>query len=179
MKSLSNLADWDFYIRLGLRSPLAAVSQPLLGYYIHLQGMAHNVRKSDLEYRYVEQKYGRVRAQRGVTMDREAWLYYLSGLAFRSGDRLAATRLSAEFVGRYRHWLPRAPGLSGWRREQVRQLRARPEERELPLPPGWAEEARLWLAPYTSGWYRPTGRRAPSRPVEEGNLPLQGPEGAD
>jgi glycosyltransferase involved in cell wall biosynthesis len=151
-ESLSNLADWDFYIRLGLRSPLAAVSQPLLGYYVHPQGMALNVRKSDLEYRYVDQKYGPVRAVRGVTMDRKAWLHYLSGQAYRSGDRLVATRLSVELVGRYRHWRT-VPTCAFWLApEAVRQLRPGRRQRDLPLPPGWADEAKFWLAPYRCGW---------------------------
>src|SRR3954453_15833744 len=49
-EAMCNLADWDFYIRLGLRSPVAAVPRPLLGYYVHRDGMAHDARRSDLEY---------------------------------------------------------------------------------------------------------------------------------
>ena len=56
-EDLSNLADWDFYTRLALRSLVAAVSRPLVGYYVHRAGMAHNARRSKLEYPYVEVKY--------------------------------------------------------------------------------------------------------------------------
>jgi glycosyltransferase involved in cell wall biosynthesis len=150
-EALSNLADWDFYIRLGLRSPLAAVSRPLLGYYIHPQGMAHDVRRSELEYRYVEVKYGSQRRQREVTLNHEAWLHYLSRMAYRGGHRRAAIRMSAELVGRYRRWRTLGSVVTGLTPGQLRPTRGR--RADVPLPPGWADEAQAWLAPYACGWF--------------------------
>ncbi|MGY1827723.1 MULTISPECIES: glycosyltransferase family 2 protein [unclassified Blastococcus] len=41
-EELSILADWDFYVRLGAGSPVAAVDQPLLAYYVHSDSMYHD-----------------------------------------------------------------------------------------------------------------------------------------
>src|SRR4051794_5000713 len=150
-EALSNLADGDFYTRLGLRSPVAVVPRPLLGYYVHRQGMAHNARRSDLEYRYVEVKYARERRQRQVTLDDNERLFYLSTMAFRSGDRWMGLRISVERFARY-HGLRRmvrslAVGLA------PHDLRARLRRAAgAPVPPDWREEAEAWLAPYVSGW---------------------------
>jgi glycosyltransferase involved in cell wall biosynthesis len=150
-EALSNLADWDFYIRLGLRSPVAVVSRPLVGYYVHQQGMAHDARRSQLEYDYLEVKYGRERAQRQVTLDRETRLFYLSSMAFRNGDRWMGLRTSAQLLAGH-HGFRRtlrslAVGLA------PRELRARLRRAAgAPLPSDWREEAEAWLAPYASGW---------------------------
>src|SRR5512135_1524583 len=53
-EKLSNLADWDFYLRLGQRARLAGVPRPLVGYVIHAGGMAHDVVRSLREFRYVD-----------------------------------------------------------------------------------------------------------------------------
>jgi glycosyltransferase involved in cell wall biosynthesis len=47
--ALANLADWDFYIRLSLQSPVAAVQAPLVGYHVHAAGMAHDIERSSRE----------------------------------------------------------------------------------------------------------------------------------
>ena len=124
-EALSNLADWDFYIRLGLRSPVAAVSHPSLGYYMHPQGMAHDVRRSELEYRYLEVKYGAHRKERQVALNHQLWLSYLAEMAYRSGDRRAGIRTSVELVGRYRQWRSLLSAALGLAPERVRATRAR------------------------------------------------------
>jgi glycosyltransferase involved in cell wall biosynthesis len=48
--ALANLADWDFYTRLSLRSPVATVPEPLVGYYVHADGMAHDMEQSALRF---------------------------------------------------------------------------------------------------------------------------------
>src|SRR5206468_1218206 len=141
----------DFYLRLGLESPVAVVSRPLLGYYIHRQGMAHNARRSDLEYRYLEVKYGRERARRQVAFDHETRLFYVSDMAFRNGDRRLGLRMEAQLLARdhrYRRSLRAlAVGLA------PQELRARlRRSAKAPMPPDWREEAETWLAPYASGW---------------------------
>jgi glycosyltransferase involved in cell wall biosynthesis len=150
-EALSNLADWDFYTRLGLRSPVAVVPRPLLGYYVHRQGMAHNARRSDLEYRYVEVKYERERARRQVIFDHETRLFYVSDMAFRNGDRWMGLRTNAQLLARYRGYRRTlrslAVGLA------PAELRARLRRAtKTPFPSGWREEAEAWLAPYATGW---------------------------
>jgi glycosyltransferase involved in cell wall biosynthesis len=150
-EALSNIADWDFYIRLALAAPMASVSRPHLGYYIHTQGMAHGVEKSAREYRYLDVKYATERKHRGVELNEEAWLHYLAGLSSNAGRRRAAMLLHAEMLLRFRRRRSLLSIGMGVAPERVRQARAR-RWTPPPLPSGWAEEATAWLAPYVSGW---------------------------
>jgi len=150
-ESFSNLADWDFYTRLGLRSPVAVVSRPLVGYFVHPQGMSNQVRQSELEYQRLEVKYARERAQRQVTLDHENRLLYLSSMAFRNGHRWMGLRMHAELMRRHHSYrrTPRAiaVGLTPTRiRTRLRRAA------KAPMPSGWRAEAEAWLAPYASGW---------------------------
>ena len=150
-EALSNIADWDFYIRLALRAPLAPVFRPHLGYYIHTQGMAHGVERSAREYRYLDVKYAAERRRRGVELNEQAWLQYLAGLAYNAGRRRVGMRFQAELVVRLHHWRSLLSIGMGLAPERVRQARAR--WRAPPrMPPGWVEETTDWLTPYTSGW---------------------------
>ncbi len=81
--ALSNLADYDLWIRLGLAAPVAVVDRPLVGYRVHPSGMAHNVRRSEEELAYIEEKYRTVRRSRGVTVQRERFLWYFGALSLR------------------------------------------------------------------------------------------------
>ena len=150
-EALSNIADWDFYIRLGLHAPLAPVFRPHLGYYIHTQGMAHGVEKSAREYRYLDVKYAAERRRRGIELNEEVWLRYLAGRAYKAGRRRAGMLFHAEMVVRLRRWRSLLSIGMGLAPERVRKARAR-RSAPPPLPTGWAEEATEWLAPYASGW---------------------------
>ena len=86
--TMSNLADWDFYLRLAQRSPVAAVHAPLVGYLVHAGSMAHDIRRSMAEYRYMGIKYADLRSAHGVLLDEEPWLIYLTGMAYNGGRRL-------------------------------------------------------------------------------------------
>lgn len=147
---LSNIADWDFYIRLALSSRLASVARPHLGYYVHPQGMAHDVATSAREYRYLDAKYSAERRRRGVSLNRQAWTGYLAGLAYNGGQRWTGMRLHAALVVKHRRWRSlRSIGL-GLAPERVRLARLR--QPNLALPSGWGPEAEAWLTPYRHGW---------------------------
>ena len=150
-EALSNIADWDFYIRLGLHAPMAPVFQPYLAYYIHTQGMAHGVEKSAREYRYLDVKYAAERRRRGVELNEEAWLQYLAGLASAAGRRRAALLFHAEMVVRLHRWRSLRSIALGLGPERLRRARA---SRWVPpaLPTGWQDDAASWLRPYASGW---------------------------
>jgi glycosyltransferase involved in cell wall biosynthesis len=150
-EALSNLADWDFYTRLALKSPMAAVSRPLLGYFVHPAGMSNDVKRSQLEYHYLEVKYGRELARRGLTLNHEERLRYLSSVAFRTGHRMLGLRMQAELVQRshrYRHTV-RAVAV-GMAPVKVRTRLRRTWK--APMPPGWRAETEAWLSPYASDW---------------------------
>jgi len=150
-EALSNIADWDFYIRLGLTAPMAPVFRPHLGYYVHTQGMAHGVERSAREYRYLDVKYAAERARRGIQLNEEVWLQYLAGLAYNAGRRRAGLRFHGEMLVRLHRWRSLLSIGVGLAPERVRRARAR---RYVPpaMPPDWVDEAQGWLSPYTSGW---------------------------
>ena len=149
-EAMSNLADWDFYIRLALRSPLVSVDRPHLGYYIHARGMAHDVPRSVREYRYLDVKYGRERAESGLQLDDASWLIDLAGMAYRGGRRWTGMRMHAELVGRHRRWRSARSVAMGLAPDRVRASRA--GRVSFAGPAGWAAETAEWLAPYESGW---------------------------
>lgn len=96
--ALSNLADYDLWIRLGLAAPVAVVDRPLVGYRVHPSGMAHNVRRSEEELAYIEEKYRTVRRSRGVTVQRERFLWYFGALSLRQGHRVQARRIHRDIA---------------------------------------------------------------------------------
>ena len=141
---LSNLADWDLWIRLALRSPLVCVHHALVGYYTHVGSMAGEVASALADLEVVEEKYAAERAARGVTLSVENMLWYLAGLQLRAGRPWTAARLHLRLVPYGRpavHALRHAvlgllwPGLQAYRdrREERRSSAA------------WRSEAEAWL----------------------------------
>jgi len=96
---LSVFADWDFWIRLGLASPVVAVARPLHAYRVHPAGMSNQDGvRSELEV--VDDKYGAERAARGVALDGPAIEVWIGDRHQRAGRRLSA-------VHSYLHSVPR------------------------------------------------------------------------
>jgi glycosyltransferase involved in cell wall biosynthesis len=146
--ALSNLADWDFYTRLGLRSPVAAAPAPLVGYHVHLGAMSHDLERSKREFAYIEAKYADERRARNLRLDREQWLRYLAGLAYARGHRWtgAHLQLRAARHGRIRSLRSVA---TAFLPERLRiAYRRRSLDR---LPSDALQEARAWLAAYAAG----------------------------
>lgn len=149
-EAISNLADWDFYTRLALASPVAPVFHFHIGYLVHAQGMAHNVRRSEIEYAYLDVKYGHERRRRGVALEQVDWRLYLANLALNGNQVRTAARLHTELLVRYRRRRSARSILLALAPEDVRRRRAArwvPPEPEAPLK----AEAEAWLGPYTAG----------------------------
>jgi glycosyltransferase involved in cell wall biosynthesis len=145
--ALSNIADWDFYLRLSLRSPVAAAQPPLVGYHVHTGGMAHDIERSSREIGYLDVKYADERQVRGVRLDRGAWLQYLARLAYSRGDRWTSLHLALRSTrhGQLRALRSVAGALLPDRARIANQRRALEE-----IPPDVLQEARAWLAPYAT-----------------------------
>jgi len=94
-ESISILADWDFYLRLSLRSPLAAVDEPLLGYYVHSDSMYHNPMGLLDELLYMEKKHQDLGDAGRLDLDHSLWYVRLAGMAHRLGDRRMTMTLLA------------------------------------------------------------------------------------
>jgi glycosyltransferase involved in cell wall biosynthesis len=81
----SILADWDFYLRLGLRSPLEPVDDGLVAYFRHPGGMYYDpVRLVDELTRLVD-KYSS--SSHPLMLDYSEWLVQLLSMALRRRDR--------------------------------------------------------------------------------------------
>jgi glycosyltransferase involved in cell wall biosynthesis len=148
--ALSNLADWDFNIRLGLRSPVAAAPGPLVGYHVHLGSMAHDVARSERDFKYMKTKYADERRARDVRLDMVNWLTYLAGLAYNGGHRVTGARLHLQAArhGRLRSLRSVA---TAFMPERVRVARRRRMALRVPAD---RPEVPAWLAVYADGCWR-------------------------
>ena len=145
--TLSNLADYDLWIRLGLASPLGVVDRPLVGYRVHPGGMAHNVRCGERELAVIEQRYRRARQERGIEISPDGFLWYFGSMYLRRGQRMSAMRIHLDLArrgdeGRGRALVAAAVG-TAW--PGVQRLRDRAQI--LKLSPAWRAEAESWIAP--------------------------------
>jgi glycosyltransferase involved in cell wall biosynthesis len=101
-EQMSILADWDFNLRLSLRSPLAAVDRPLLAYYVHVDSMYHDPAGVVRELLYLEDKHSALPDGRTFQFERGPWYANLARMAHRIGDDRAAGRYlvtSLRYVG--------------------------------------------------------------------------------
>ena len=145
--TLSNLADYDLWIRLGLASPLGVVDRPLVGYRVHPGGMAHDVRRAESELAVIEQRYGGARQERGIEISPDGFLWYFGSMYLRRGQRMSAMRVHLDLArrgdeGRGRALVAAAVG-TAW--PGVQRLRDRAQI--LRLSPAWRAEAEGWIAP--------------------------------
>ncbi|WP_286277632.1 glycosyltransferase family 2 protein [Naasia aerilata] len=149
-EALPHLADWDFYIRLALSSPLAVVPAPLLAYFVHAESMSLNLPRSAREFELLRKKYEAARAGRRLEIDEEFWTLYLGGLSVRSHQWRPALSL---FLRAFRRrprlalvlWILRKSA-PAWSRSLKWRL-----PHGLGGPPRWFVESSSWLDRYRSG----------------------------
>ncbi len=146
-QALSNLADYDLWIRLALAAPLAVVNRPLVGYRVHASGMAHNVHRSEKELDYIEQKYRTARHDRGIPLQREPFLWYFGALCLRQGNRIQAMRIHRDIAVRHGDRPAYALGLAvaGGLWPGIQRVRDRRQGRR--VPSSWRTEAEAWIGP--------------------------------
>jgi len=139
---LSNLADWDMWIRLSLAAPVAAVPHPMVAYRVHAGGMAHGVSRTESELAMIEAKFANERAKRGVSIDWGAWYRYLARLCLRVGDQRAAARyyFRSGWAGQ---WTRCGVGMLCLMLPDVREWAKRRSRRS--VPDAWAANAEIWL----------------------------------
>ena len=139
------VADWDLWIRLAQRSPLAAVERPLVGYLRHADSMSRQLEELRHELEHVAAKYADLRADRGLEFPWERWLLWAAAMHRRAGRRLDPAGIYARLA-----WQRRSPVLlaksalatvwPGW--IDVRDRLAAEE-----VPATWVAEAEGWLEP--------------------------------
>lgn len=150
-EALLNLADWDFYVRLALRSPVAVVGAPLLAYSVHATSMSLNLpldlQRSEGEFEVLRRKYSRERLTRAVEIDEDFWMLYLGALSVRSRQYATAGRLFVRVLLHRRTpaaaWQILRRAAPGWMRRAKWRL-----PRALGGPPRWFVRSSSWLDEY-------------------------------
>jgi glycosyltransferase involved in cell wall biosynthesis len=142
---LSNMADWDLWIRLGDEAPLGAVRRPLTAYLRHPTSLSHDLTDVRREFEHLSRKHARTRDERGLPQSSRTleWFVYRQ---VQAGHRRTAAIAYLDLWRRYGNpkslrWAAvavLAPGMARRRRDRA-SLRH--------LPDGWVAEAERWLAP--------------------------------
>lgn len=170
---LSNLADWECWIRLGQESLVATVPTVDVGYRSHPTSMAHSVTRSEQELRLLRTTHAGLYRSSGVEFDERAWLWYLQGMSYTGGTWRAGARRSLDLAlhrgGRtaaVKQLVKHAHLPTMWRRDD-RVMRSR-------FPEHWAQ-ARSWLpaalAEPLPGWPSPAAGTRPATNRSAGATP--------
>lgn len=94
---LAMLADWDLWIRLGLRSPVAVASRPMVIYLVHESNMSRDQRRGLHEFELIAQQYRGDAAQRGIDTIGDMTLEWIARWQARCGA--APLRTASMFAG--------------------------------------------------------------------------------
>jgi glycosyltransferase involved in cell wall biosynthesis len=90
---LSQLADWDLWIRLALAGSAAALDDVLVALLMHRESMLLVDRRDVFaEFGYLEAKHRKTARQFGVRPDAASFARWVAGGHLRAGRRLAAAR---------------------------------------------------------------------------------------
>jgi glycosyltransferase involved in cell wall biosynthesis len=143
--NLSNMADWDMWIRLSLKAPLATVHRPLVARFEHEGGLSGDPRGILEEFERITAKYGQIRTERGISLS-GATLEWFARRQVEAGNGRAAAR-------NYIHVAYNHGDLKSWGRgllafvwpQLLRNRWRRLAQKTIKSP--WAEEAEAWLAP--------------------------------
>jgi glycosyltransferase involved in cell wall biosynthesis len=142
--NLSNMADWDLWIRLSRAARLGVVDRPLTAYLRHPTSLSHDLTSIRQEFEHTRAKHAGERRARQLAPSSRTIEWFVHRQV-QQGNRLAAARAYVDLWRRYDsrkslRWAGVAlvaPGLL--RRRRDRTSRAR-------LPQWWVEEAERWLA---------------------------------
>jgi len=146
---LSNMADWDLWIRLAAQAPLGAVARPLTAYLRHPTSLSHDLTDVRDEFEHTKHKYASIREERGLP-DSSRTLEWFVYRQVQAGNRWAA---AVAYVNLWREYGSRksrrraaaalvAPGAMRRRRDRASLRR---------LPDWWVAEAEGWLEPLRRG----------------------------
>jgi glycosyltransferase involved in cell wall biosynthesis len=137
------LADWDLWIRLALRSPLAAVDRPLVAYVLHGANMTSIPTGFAGELEWIRASYADARAEHGVELYEAGWSDWFAELERRGGRRLRpGLGLARRAIAERRPELALKGASMALRPCWVeRRNRFRREA----LDPAWRREAEEWL----------------------------------
>lgn len=123
---LSNLADWDCWLRLAQVSPVATVDAADVGYRRHGSSMAHAVHRSERELARMRQTYADLYTAAGTDIDLLRWEWYLHRLTYGAGSWRHGVSRSWRLYREHDQWRallqPLKYGHPAWaRRREARQ----------------------------------------------------------
>jgi glycosyltransferase involved in cell wall biosynthesis len=98
---LSNLADWDCWLRLAQQSPVAVVASCDVGYRSHPTSMAHAVSRSEQELVLLRSTHDALYRAAGVEVDQRAWFWFLQSLTYAGESWVDGARRSARLALRH------------------------------------------------------------------------------
>jgi hypothetical protein len=145
-EALSNSEDWDLWIRLAQRGPIAGVDRPLVGYRLWPGSKSRNLGLMLRAWDTITSRYRGLAAERGVVPDRYRHRTYLARQQVRSGRRLSAAKTYGRLALEHRdaRSCVRAGAALLAPAFMDRTGTARAADR---VPPAWRSEAEHWLAP--------------------------------
>jgi glycosyltransferase involved in cell wall biosynthesis len=141
--AMNRAEDWDCWIRLAQRSPIAIVPRPLVAYRVWEASHSLDTEGMNDGHRLLRERYGDLFSSHRTGQDDVALAHYLAKQQLRSGRRLAAARTFAR-AGRHAglpYWVRAvaaliAPGATD-RLGNARSARQ--------VPASWRDEVAQWL----------------------------------
>jgi glycosyltransferase involved in cell wall biosynthesis len=143
-KALSGAEDWDLWIKLAQRSPLAVVDRPLVAYRLGIRTMSMEVTRMRTGRSIIVDRYASLAATYGIRPDEAAHERYLAKQLLRAGSGRQAASIFATLVLKHRRWreLPRAAAAVVAPHLTDRIGRA---HTAAAVPTSWRTEADAWL----------------------------------
>jgi glycosyltransferase involved in cell wall biosynthesis len=141
----SNSEDWDLWIRLALRSPLACVDAPLVAYLMHdntTSGRVRNLAASDVSY--IEDRYSNERAERRLAFDPAVPAGWVAYRQLRQGSGELAAQLAWQQFRRRPGARPLAQAVLA-RTAPKRAARIGDWSGARRTPEGWRSDVERWL----------------------------------
>lgn len=158
--------DWDLWIRLAQRSPLAVVDRPRVAYRLGRQSLSLDVDAMRAGRRSIAERYAALAAAYGACSDEAEHERYLAKQLLRAGARWRAAAIFATLALRHRRWreLPRVAAalLAPRMTDRIGQARA-----AAAVPAAWRQEAEAWLAPIRETSRTGTPRSRPLAEIRE------------
>jgi glycosyltransferase involved in cell wall biosynthesis len=136
--------DWDLWLRLAERSPIAYVDRPLVGYRRWTRNTSRDPELMGTYRRFVLGRYADLRNGAEYSRADLQWERWRAAVTLRNGRRLRAARLYAQIAV-----ADRAPGQVAYAAGAL--LAPKAVERRLGqvgiarMPFGWAEQVESWL----------------------------------
>jgi GT2 family glycosyltransferase len=146
-RSHVGLEDWDLWIRLARRSPLATVNRPLVAYRVSAGSLSTRASHFVDDHRSLVAEWSTVADEHGVRVDQAGLTRYEAWQRLRRGQRIPAARAWLR-AGRPRNG-PRDLGLAAAMLASPSWIVRRGASQDLAAtPPALLAEAESWISVY-------------------------------